>query len=313
MRRPASPRCSAPSYGGPDTGGVSLSASCSDHAGNSASGSVSLKYDATPPAVTASADRPADGAGWYRRALTVTFAGGDATSGIESCTAPVRYAGPDRVNGLVAGTCRDHAGNAAEAVHAFRYDGTAPAVGKVALKIVNGVARLSWQRSRDAVSVVVSRTPGRNGGGPTVVYRGKGTSFADRSVRNGTRYRYAVSVSDAAGNSAAASVAGTVRPVLYRPAAGAVVRAPLTLGWEAVEGARFYNVQLLRDGVKILSTWPLRPTVRLERSWRYGGKRYRLEPGSYTWWVWAARGTRAQPQYGRPLGSSRFVVKAPLR
>jgi hypothetical protein len=105
------------------------------------------------------------------------------------------------------------------------------------------------------------------------------------------------------------TLAATVRPVLYRPAAGARVEGPVELAWEAVAGARFYNVQLLRNGVKLLSVWPVKPGLRLAEQWTFAGKRHRLEPGTYVWWVWAARGTRAKPEYGRPLGSSTFVVK----
>ena len=302
--------CTAPSYSGPDTAGVSLSATCVDNAGNvSGAASVSLKYDATAPTVATSADRQPDGGGWYRRALTVSFAGADATSGIASCTAPVRYTGPDRVNGSAAGTCSDAAGNAADGAYVFRYDGTSPSLSRAAVRLANGVATITWVRSADVASLQIVRTPGRNGARSTVVYRGAGRSFADRTVRNGVKYAYELVAADAAGNLARAAVTATPRPALYRPAAGATVQAPVTLAWEPVTGARFYNFQLRRDGVKVLSTWPRSATLTLPRTWRFAGKRYALEPGVYTWWVWAARGTLAQPQYGRPLGSSRFVVK----
>jgi hypothetical protein len=41
--------CSSTSYGGPDGLGVAISGSCTDVAGNTASGSFPLNYDATPP------------------------------------------------------------------------------------------------------------------------------------------------------------------------------------------------------------------------------------------------------------------------
>ena len=84
----------------------------------------------------------------------------------------------------------------------------------------------------------------------------------------------------------------------------------MTLAWEAVAGVKFYNVQLLRDGVKVLSTWPSKPLLRLNRSWRYAGKTQRLEPGLYRWYVWGARGTKVRPEYGRTLGTSTFRVRA---
>ena len=84
--------------------------------------------------------------------------------------------------------------------------------------------------------------------------------------------------------------------------------APL-LRWQPVAGATFYNVQLYRNGRKLLSTWPGTAKLRLARTWTYAGKRHRLEPGLYTWYVWGARGTRARPVYGKVLGSSTFTVK----
>ena len=104
--------CSSPTYSGGDSASASLSGACTDVAGNaSAPASVGFKYDATPPAVTASPDRKPDGKGWYRKPLTVSFAGTDATSGVAACTAPTRYAGPDLPKAAVVGSCLDVAGN----------------------------------------------------------------------------------------------------------------------------------------------------------------------------------------------------------
>ena len=45
--------CNSINYSGPDTAGGSFSGTCTDNAGNSASGgSLTFKYDATPPAVS---------------------------------------------------------------------------------------------------------------------------------------------------------------------------------------------------------------------------------------------------------------------
>ena len=105
--------------------------------------------------------------------------------------------------------------------------------------------------------VELERTPGVNGKKTTVVYRGKGASFIDRTVRDGVRYRYEIKASDVAGNMVQKAVTANVDlPALYRPAAGAVVHAPLVLSWEAVKGATFYNVQLYRNKVKVLTFWP---------------------------------------------------------
>src|SRR5437762_3404064 len=53
--------CSAGSYDGPASDSASLTGTCKDRAGNSASDSVSLKYDATPPTVSQVTAAPGNG------------------------------------------------------------------------------------------------------------------------------------------------------------------------------------------------------------------------------------------------------------
>ena len=301
--------CDQPTYAGPDSSSATVAASCRDVAGNGASTSVALKYDATPPSVAAAVDRQPDANGWYRKPLTVAFNGADATSGIAACTQPVRYAGPDRAKAALSGTCHDQAGNAAEVAVAINYDATAPKLAAVKAQLAKGVARLGWKKPADAVLVRIDRIPGVNGAKKTRVYRGNGQAFVDRTVRKGVRYRYELIASDAAGNVAGAAITADELSALHTPVAGAVVRGPVRLAWEPVKRARYYNVQLHRNGVKVLSLWPTKPQVKLAKSWRYGGKKQRLLPGFYRWFVWPALGTRAKPRFGSVLGSSTFRVK----
>ena len=51
---------------------------------------------------------------------------------------------------------------------------------------------------------------------------------------------------------------------LLSPANGATVDGPPMLRWTEVHGARYYNVQLLRDGRKLLSAWPGEPRFKLD-------------------------------------------------
>ena len=306
--------CSGSTYSGGDSASAALSGTCTDNAGNTATASVGIKYDATAPAVTPSIDRPPDAKGWYRKPVTVSFAGTDATSGIAACTAPTRYEGPDQSTAAVVGSCRDAAGNAAEAGQRFQYDATAPALAKTEAKIDKGVARIGWERAGDVVEVELLRSPGINGAKSTIVYRGNGAAFVDKTVKASIRYRYEISVADLAGNvttkAVMAEAAGASKNTsLLAPATGSVVKAPPLLRWKAVKGATFYNVQLYRNGRKLLSTWPGAAKLKLARTWTYAGKRYRLQPGVYKWYVWGARGTRAKPVYGKVLGSSTFTVK----
>jgi hypothetical protein len=302
--------CTSPSYSGPDSASAAVAATCTDKAGNtSGAATLSLKYDATPPSVTAKADR-APSAGWYRKPVTVSFAGADGGSGIAACTAPARYAGPDGEAASVKGACTDAAGNSAEAAHTFKYDATAPKLAKPKVEPGKKLVRIAWQRAPDFASAQIVRKPGLKGRKSSVVYRGKGASFADRAVVDGVRYRYELTVLDVAGNASGRAVTASPRGPLYRPTVGQRVRAaPLTLAWDAVPGARFYNVQLFRNGVKVLSAWPRKPTLRVAKAWRYARKTQRLAPGNYLWYVWPAQGTLERPIFGRPLGRSSFVVR----
>jgi hypothetical protein len=91
------------------------------------------------------------------------------------------------------------------------------------------------------------------------------------------------------------------------PRAGAVVTAPPLLNWRGVPGATLYNVQLWRDGRKILSRFPTRSRFQLGAHWHYRGVWYRLRPATYRWFVWPWLGTR----YGRLRVNRSFVFVRP--
>jgi hypothetical protein len=119
--------CTSATYSGPDDGGASVSGSCSDAAGNSAGASLGIKYDSTPPKVSASPARDPDANGWYNHPVGVAFAGTDATSGIDSCSS-ASYSGPDDGSASVSGSCKDNAGNSAGGSFGLKYDSTPPTV-----------------------------------------------------------------------------------------------------------------------------------------------------------------------------------------
>jgi large repetitive protein len=291
------------SYDGPDTKLAIVGGTCVDNAGNVGLGSLPVQYDATAPQVTgAAADRAPDGAGWYNRAVVVTFQGRDETSEIDACTRAA-YAGPDSSTASVSGSCRDRAGNQSGASpFPLRYDGTPPALSDVRVKAGNRRAELSWKATQDTAEVEIRRNT-------SVVYRGTGTSFTDTHLENGVRYRYTLAAFDEARNQAVTAVAARPTSPLTVPAAGATVIRPPRLVWTAVPKATHYNVQLWRKG-RILSVWPRRTSLQLHQVWTYAGRRYRLEPGRYRWYVWPGYGRPRAGRYGPLLGSSSFVVRA---
>jgi hypothetical protein len=79
------------------------------------------------------------------------------------------------------------------------------------------------------------------------------------------------------------------------------------LNWPARQGASYYHVQLFRNGKRILAAWPLKTELALRQSWRWAGRRYRLAPAQYAWFVWAGFGARTAARY-KLIGHSRFIV-----
>ena len=301
--------CTAPlTYAGPDTS-TSVAGTCIDNAGKTASTSIALNYDATPPTVTGAIPaRPPDHNDWYNHPVSFAFGGTDATSGIGSCSRPT-YSGPNSSAASLAGSCTDRAGNVAVVSVPFHYDASPPAL-DVSANPGDGVVSLDLRTSGDVAptaSLRVMRTPGLKGSGSSRVYGGNGRSFRDSNVRNGVKYRYTITAVDRAGNETSRTITTIPGPRLLSPGRNAqVVSAPL-LSWTPVRGATYYNVQLYRSG-KVLSAWPKHATFHLRATWKFDGHRYRLKPGRYTWYVWPGFGERSSAHYGRVIGHGTFVV-----
>jgi hypothetical protein len=267
---------------------------------------VVIKIDATPPTVSAVPDRPPDHAGWFNHPVGVRFQGSDATSGVASCDAG-SYGGPEAVGAVVAGSCRDVAGNVGAGSLALNYDATAPAAPQVAARPGNGTVELDWSVAPDAEAVEVTRLA--HAAGPPAVFDGGAHRFTDRRLRNQARYRYAITAVDRAGNRAQTVVSAVpTASKLLTPALGARLAAAPLLQWKPVKRAAYYNVQLFRGKRKLLSRWPTAAQLQLDGSWRFDGQRRRLASGRYRWFVWPGYGKRAERRYGRRLGASAFTV-----
>jgi hypothetical protein len=295
-------------YGGPDASSASVTGTCRDQAGNSRGASLGLKYDGTAPGVSAGADRSADSNSWFNHPVTVSFTGADDMSGLDTCTGPQTYAGPDRGGVSLQGSCRDRAGNqSGSSAFVLSYDATAPAIGAFSVKPGKRSAELAWTSDADAKTFEVVREPGIKGDLESVVYRGSGNSFRDNGLTVAVKYRYTLVAHDGAANRADASASLTARGALLSPAPGERVAAPPRLVWVPVKNASYYNVQLLRDR-RVLSAWPARSSFQVPRTWLFKGRRYRLRPGVYRWYVWPGLGRPAEERYGTRIGGSSFVV-----
>jgi hypothetical protein len=185
-------------YSGPDSSTASVTRSCTDIAGNTASDSVSFKYDNTAPTGVATAlARVADHNGWYNHAVAWSTTATDATSGIDTCSAGT-YSGADGTGLTVSGSCTDQAGNpsATVASAAFKYDNTAPLLGvtdnNVASENICGsvLPTKPTFAPSDATSGIDTAATG-DSWTPSTAPSGAGT------------YTYSAHVTDQAGNTAA--------------------------------------------------------------------------------------------------------------
>lgn len=272
---------------------------------------ATVRVDMTPPSVTAmSAERPPDNNGWWNHPVAFAFGGTDALSGIATCDT-VGYSGPDGNGATVTGTCTDVAGNVASGSFPIKYDATPPTVAPGSADATKvGEIGLSWTTSPDAVSSRVLRSPGAGGTPVGEIYSGPNRSLTDSSVTGGETYTYSIEASDPAGNVAATAMVVKAKAAPQAsPAAKGSSRAP-RLDWRTVKGADYYNVQLFRNGRKILSAWPRHSRLQLHKAWRYGGKRRTLDRGTYRWYAWPGFGRRAAHRYGKLIVSRRFRITA---
>jgi hypothetical protein len=178
---------------------------------------------------------------------------------------------------------------------------------------LDGAVRIEWDAGGRKVIVTRSSSSTRSlsaTGDEQVVYTGTESSYTDRGLTNGVEYRYVVMAVDAAGNHSAgvAVVAVPRRNLLKSPKDGAKLRKAPKLTWVLDGEAQYYNTQLLLNGKKILSVWPVRPSYAVKRSWKFEGRKYTLQPGVYTWFVWPGYGPRSAVDYGELMGSRTFRI-----
>ena len=296
--------CTAPIYSGPDSASASVSGRCTDNAGNvSAPASFGLKYDSTGPDVrTGKPARKPDRNGWYTRPVRWSFTAADGLSGVAACPA-VRYSGPDGANAHVIGACRDNAGNVGTRGFRIKFDDTPPARPQIRALSRDRAVRLNIRVAPDVARIRVIRGRGRT------IYRGRPRGIVkDVRLRNYTRYRYTVIATDAAGHRSRQSASAVPKPQLLSPANRAVLTAAPLLRWSKVGRADYYNVQLLRDGKKVLSAWPKRSRLQLRRRWMFERRVRRMRSGTYEWNVWPGYGPRRRANYGSRIGKGRTFV-----
>jgi hypothetical protein len=169
---------------------------------------------------------------------------------------------------------------------------------------------LRWRkppRDVDHITVTVRR---EGAGGAARVTRSVGRQLIVRHLVNGVTYRFVVVTWDKARNRSKGVIlrARPVRELLLTPKTSERVTRPPVLRWAPSRGAGYYNVQLWRGTVKVLSAWPTRPRLQLTASWVFDGTSRKLTPGVYRWYVWPGLGAKAVARYGSMLGTRVFIV-----
>jgi hypothetical protein len=260
--------------------------------------------DIVDPAPTIVTDAPST---FPLGTTVVTFTTKDGSGNVASAKSSLALAVPD--SPAAAG-----APPAASAPQApSRVDRMPPAdVQNVTVVAGDRSVALAWRRPADTDfdHVDVFRAEARPGNQEVKVYSGKTLQFVDKGVANGLQYRYVVVAVDTSGNSSAgvAVVASPQVSLLVAPKDAARVKGPPILRWRRVAEASYYNVQLWRGGVKLLSVWPVGTSFQLKRKWAYQGRRFTMTRGAYRWYVWPGIGARAEVRYGAILGRQTFTV-----
>ena len=287
---------------------ISCTVSWSD--GFTGTQSYTLHVEVSSPTAAVAPSRLPDSNGWYNHPVAGAVSA-TSFSGIASCTSTT-YTGPSTPSATVSAWCIDHAGKQVSVTSApFAFDATPPSLTALATPGDQSVA-INWSTGGDIApitSIDVTRTDGTKTANVDQIYSGLRNGFDDTHLRNGMTYTYTVTARDAAGNVTVQTVRATPDARVLSPAPDAHVTSPPTLSWTAAPGASYYNVQLFRgDPAKLLSLWPARASLQLHRTWRFDGRRYRLKPGRYTWYVWPGFGKREAAHYGRMIGSGTFVI-----
>jgi hypothetical protein len=188
----------------------------------------------------------------------------------------------------------------------------------------NLAVSLSWKPpNKDFDHVDIVQSPGRSGTEDSVVYSGKKSSFVANGLTNGVEYRFLLIAYDKAGNRASgvAVVALAQQQTLLAPPNGAVISAAPLVKWKPVKGARYYNAQIWFEPAgsgravlaaaaarKVMSVWPTKPSFKMKKSWRFGGKKFTLKQGRYLLYIWPGVGPKSANRYGKLLVQAEFTI-----
>lgn len=217
-----------------------------DRAGNTATASVTLSLDRTPPALDAAMSPQPNAAGWHNSDTTVSFTATDNLSGVETVT-PTTTVTTDGDNQSVIGRATDRAGNSVSTTVTVNLDKTAPLVTATLSQQANAAG---WHKQDVGIAYTCSDALSGIAICPDSAM--VTTEGADQPV-SGT-------ATDVAGNSASASV--TVSLDKTPPVIAAALSAqPNAAGWHSQDVGVTYTCN---DALSGVATCPDPSTVTTE-------------------------------------------------
>jgi HYR domain-containing protein len=203
-------------------------------------------------------------------------------------------------------------GNVNQGTRTLTIDTAPPAsVGAFRTRSGDGRVKLSWTQPVDLGydHVLVNRKRAGGSSWKKIGIRRDASTLVDSTPSNEVRYVYGIRSVDKAGNVSAMSTAAARPSKILSPQFDAIVGSAPLVDWVGSLHASYYNLQLWRNGKKILSVWPVKSAFRVRSSWSFNGRRYALGSDAYRVYVWPGFGPKYAADYGSLLGWSQFSVK----
>jgi hypothetical protein len=164
---------------------------------------------------------------------------------------------------------------------------------------------LRWAKPPALASVLVvlnlSHVPKRPADG-IKVYRGLASSTTITLRRGQVAYLALYSYAKGGSVSAAAVTKVSLASLIpLRPLTGSVLREVPKLSWKPKQGSAYYNLQLFRNGKRVLVVWPSHASYRIAPG--------TLTPGNYVWYVWPALRSGGDATFAKLIGRATFTYK----
>jgi hypothetical protein len=137
----------------------------------------------------------------------------------------------------------------------------------------------------------------------TKIYRGLRTSTGVTMRAGDTGFLALYTYAKGGTVSAPARTKVSLRSLIpLRPLTGSVLHSVPLLTWQAKKDSAYYNLQIYRNGKRVLVAWPSHASYRPPASV--------LVPGTYVWYVWPALRNGGSATFSSLIGRATFVYRA---